>query len=92
MSGPHEGRRPAHVSKATKKQVKEDEKARQAREGKFGQAKRRFNLDRVMAKLDNTSQTAIAIDFLVMNLVAGLRRLLCFFCVKFHQYQLAPVR
>ena len=75
MSGPPLGRRSAHVSKATKKQAQEDEKARQAIEGKFGQAKRRFNLDRVMAKLDNTSQTAIGIAFLVMNLVAGLRRL-----------------
>jgi IS5 family transposase len=79
MSGPPLGRRPAHVSKATKKQAQEDEKARQAIEGKFGQAKRRFNLDRVMAKLDNTSQTVIAIAFLVMNLVAGLRRLLWLF-------------
>lgn len=79
MSGPPLGRRPAHVSKAIKKQAQEDEKARQAIEGKFGQAKRRFNLDRVMAKLDNTSQTTIAIAFLVMNLVAGLLRLLWLF-------------
>jgi len=83
MSGPPLGRRPAHVSKATKKQAREDEKARQAIEGKFGQAKRRFNLDRVMAKLDNTSQTTIAIAFLVMNLVAGLLRLLWLFVCQF---------
>ncbi len=83
MSGPPLGRRPAHVSKATKKQAQEDEKARQAIEGKFGQAKRRFNLDRVMAKLDNTSQTTIAIAFLVMNLVAGLLRLLWLFVCQF---------
>ena len=36
---------------------------------KFGQGKGRFSLDRVMAKLDNTSHTAIAIAFLVMNLL-----------------------
>lgn len=83
MSGPPLGRRPAQVSKATKKQAREDEKARQAIEGKFGQAKRRFNLDRVMAKLDNTSQTVVAIAFLVMNLVAGLRRLLWLFLRQF---------
>ena len=41
---------------------------------KIGQGKRRFSLDRVMAKLDNTSQTAIAIAFLVMNLSTWLRR------------------
>ena len=47
---------------------------------KFGQGKGRFSLDRVMAKLDNTSQTAIAIAFLVMNLSTLLRRVfLCFF-------------
>jgi hypothetical protein len=83
MSGWSLGRRPAHVSKATKKQVKEEEKARQAIEEKFCQAKRRFNLDRVMAKLDNTSQTVIAIAFLVMNLVAGLRKLLWLFLRQF---------
>lgn len=83
MSGPPLGRRSAHVSKATKKQAQEDEKARQAIEGKFGQAKRRFNLDRVMAKLNNTSQTVIAISFLVMNLVAGLRKLLWLFLRQF---------
>jgi hypothetical protein len=83
MSDPPLGRRPAHVSKATKKQAQEDEKARQAIEGKFGQAKRRFNLDRVMAKLDNTSKTTIAIAFLVMNLMAGLLRLLWLFLCQF---------
>jgi hypothetical protein len=50
---------------------------------KFGQAKRRFSLERVMAKLDNTSKTAIAITFLVMNLVAGLKRLLWLFLCQF---------
>lgn len=83
MSGPPLGRRPAHVSKSTKQQAKKDERARQAIEGKFGQAKRRFNLGRVMTKLERTSQTTIAITFLVMNLVAGLRRLLLLFLCQF---------
>jgi len=47
---------------------------------KFGQGKRRFSLAGVMAKLDNTSQTAITIAFLFMNLSTLLRRFfLCFF-------------
>ena len=83
MSSPALGRRPAHVSKSTKQQAKKDQRTRQAIEGKFGQAKRRFNLDRVMTKLDRTSQTTIAITFLVMNLVAGLRRLLLLFLCQF---------
>jgi IS5 family transposase len=36
-----------------------------------------------MAKLDNTSETAIAITFLVMNISTWLRRVFCvFLCQK----------
>jgi transposase, IS5 family len=65
--GPPLGRPRATVSKAKKKQALEDERIRNAIEGKFGLFKRRFGLNRVMAKLDNTSGTVIAISFLVMN-------------------------
>jgi hypothetical protein len=41
------------VSKEKKKQALEDERIRNAIEGKFGQGKRRFSLARIMAKLDN---------------------------------------
>jgi hypothetical protein len=81
ISGPPLGRPPANVSKEKKKQALEDERIRNAIEGKFGQGKRRFSLDRIMAKLDNTSQTAIAITFLVMNLSTWWRRVFdVFFC------------
>jgi len=73
MSGTPLGRPPAHVRKEKKKQEAEDERVRQAIEGKFGQAKRRFNLARVMAKLDNTSKTAIAIAFLAGGVTRWLR-------------------
>jgi len=68
ISGPPLGRPPANVSKEKKKQALEDDSIRNAIEGKFGEGKRRFGLNRIMAKLDNTSQTTIAIIFLVMNL------------------------
>jgi hypothetical protein len=42
-----------------------------------------------MAKLDNTSQTAIAITFLVMNLSTWLRRLFCVFL--FQKQKITPV-
>ncbi len=58
-----------------RKQTLEDAKVRNQIEGKFGQAKRRFSLNRVMTKLANTSETAIAITFLVMNLEAMLKQL-----------------
>jgi hypothetical protein len=82
MSGPPLGRPPANVSKEKKKQDLEAEKIRNCIEGKFGQAKRRFSLGRVMAKLVNTSETAIAITFLVMNLSTQLSRLFyAFLCL-----------
>jgi hypothetical protein len=61
----------------------EDERIRNAIEGKFGQGKRRFGLNRVMAKLDNTSGTVIAITFLVMNLATWWRRVFCVFLCLF---------
>ncbi len=79
LSGPPLGRPPANVSSDKKKQALEDEKVRNAIEGKFGISKRRFSLNRVMAKLPHTSQTAIAIAFLVMNLSTLLRQFFCLF-------------
>jgi hypothetical protein len=70
---------PAFVSEEKKKQAKEDETVRNAIEGKFGVSKRRFSLNRVMAKLPHTSQTAIAITFFVMNLSTLLRQVFPFF-------------
>lgn len=75
ISGPPLGRPPVNISKSTKKQAFEDEKIRNSIEGKFGQGKRRFSLNRIMAKLAHTSETAIAITFLVMNLSVILRQI-----------------
>jgi transposase len=47
ISGPPLGRPPANVSKSKKRQALEDERIRNAIEGKFGQGKRRFGLNRV---------------------------------------------
>ena len=83
LSGPLLGKpaqspeRQAHL----KRQAREDEAIRVAIEGKFGQAKRRFGLGCVMAKLSQTAQTSIAITVLVLNLVRALRLLRRFFCV-----------
>jgi hypothetical protein len=79
LSGPPLGRRPTTVSPEKKKEALQDERDRNAIEGKFGQAKRRFSLNRVMTKLPDTSETAIAITFLVINLSALLRQVLRFF-------------
>jgi hypothetical protein len=83
ISGVPLGRPPKNVSKQKKKQAQEDERIRNSIEGKFGQAKRRFSLSRVMAKLSHTSVTAIAITFLVMNLSTHLSRLFYAFLCRF---------
>jgi len=82
ISGPPLGRPPANVSKERKKQAAYDERIRNAIEGKFGQGKRRFSLARIMAKLENTSRTAIAITFLVINLSTWWRRVFFVFLCR----------
>jgi IS5 family transposase len=79
ISGPKLGRPPKNVSKQDKKQAQDDERFRNAIEGKFGQAKRRFSLNLVMTKLPETSETSIAITFLVVNLSRLLRQFLSLF-------------
>ena len=82
LIGPPLGRPPANVSKSKKRQALEDDRIRNAIEGKFGEGKRRFGLNRIMAKLDNTSQTTIAITFLVMNLSNWWRRVFYVFLCR----------
>jgi transposase, IS5 family len=70
LSGVPLGRPPKDPerNRARRKQIQEDEGIRNAVEGKFGQAKRRFSLNRVMARLAESSKTVVSIIFLVMNL------------------------
>lgn len=81
LSGPPLGRPPAAVEKRQeiRKQVRQDELDRIPIEGKFGQGKRRFSLSRIMCKLAATSETAIAVTFIVMNLEKWLKSLFCLF-------------
>lgn len=83
LCGPPLGRPPVQVEARDeqKKQARQDEIVRIEIEGKFGQAKRRFSLNRVMAKQAGTAESRIAMTFLVMNLERWLRCLLfCCFC------------
>lgn len=75
LSGPPLGR-PAKLTKDEKKQYQQDDRIRNSVEGKFGQGKRRFGLDRIMAKLQETSEAVIWVNILVMNLE---RRLMIIF-------------
>lgn len=90
MSGPPLGRPPQKTTENTqelqdrKRQRRQDELDRIPIEGKFGQGKRRFGLGHIMAKLANTSESAIAITFIVMNLEKWLQKLFFgfLFCIR----------
>ena len=81
LSGPPLGRPPKDLTKRLESRslARQDEIDRIPIEGKFGQAKRRFSLSRTMCKLSQTSETAIAIVFLVMNLEKWLKDILTYF-------------
>lgn len=86
LSGKPLGRPKASEQADIQKQAQADAAIRNQVEGKFGVAKRRFSLARVMAKLAPTAETAIAVTFLVMNLEQLLRQLLfVFFAVVLPQ-------
>lgn len=80
LSGPKLGRSFKGIEK-NKKRIREqrkieraDECTRIAVEGKFGEGKRRYSLDRIGTKLRETSESAIMMVFLVMNLMVLYRR------------------
>lgn len=76
LSGKPLGRPTVQPQPEVLQQAQADAKLRNQIEGKFGQGKRRFSLDRIMAKLATTAATTIAIILLVMNLQQALRLLL----------------
>jgi len=78
ISGPPLGR-PKKDEKEQREVLKEtrlDELVRIAIEGKFGNGKRRYGWDRIMTKLQDTSETAIGVTILVMNMEKIVRDLL----------------
>ncbi|TEB10309.1 Transposase DDE domain protein [Pelotomaculum sp. FP] len=72
LSGPPLGRRPVD-SKQAKEISRQDMRERNAVEGGFGVCKRRYGLARIMARLKETAESVIALQFLVMNLEHRLR-------------------
>jgi len=65
--------RPRELTPEEKKRQRQDEKDRIPIEGKFGNAKRKGSLQRIMAKLAVTSRTVVNIGLIVLNLDAILR-------------------
>ena len=75
MSGPRLGRPIANmaIQKAEKRLEQQDARERNAVEGKFGEGKRKYSLSRIMARLKETAECVIAMQFFVMNLEHKLR-------------------
>ena len=73
--------RPAKLSKEKKRALRKEARLRNRIEGKFGEGKRKYDLDLVKAKTLTTSESWIAAVFFVMNIAHWLR--VCFFASFF---------
>ncbi len=72
------GRKPKiELSLAQKKVAQMEKNERNHIEGKFGQAKSKYNLNKIMAKLQDTAQSWISAIFLVMNILKLSTVLFC---------------
>ncbi len=80
LSGPKLGRpfqeseKNRAILREQRRTEREDERTRIAVEGTFGEGKRRYSLDRIGTKLRETSESAIQLVFLVMNLMVLYRK------------------
>jgi hypothetical protein len=81
LSGPRLGRPPAKLT--IDPYERPDNADRNAVEGKFGEGKTGYGLGRIMAHLQETAESVIAIAFLCMNLNRKLRLLLLYFFQTF---------
>jgi transposase, IS5 family len=83
LSGPKLGRPSEKAPKEQQRLAQQDALERNAIEGKFGEGKRGYELGLIRACLQKTSETVIALQFLVMNLEHRLR---LFFFTFFRWY------
>ena len=86
ISGPSLGRPSVDIEKTreVRKQEARDSRDRIPVEGKIGNCKRKYGLDRVFAKKANTSECEIAIGILLLNLDKSLRDIfVIFYIIRF---------
>lgn len=81
LSGPRLGRPMKVTDPMMKTLERQDASERNAVEGKFGEGKTRYGLDRIMTRLKETSETTISMIFLCMNIKRRLRNFLFFLWV-----------
>lgn len=82
ISGPKLGRKPKVVDPEIKKIERTDNGERNAVEGSYGVGKRKYGLDLIKAKLEDTAKSVIILQFLVMNLDRRLRSFLSQFWLR----------
>lgn len=75
LSGPKLGRPPKQEQREQKLLAQREASERNAIEGKFGEGKRSYGLGLIQARLQQTSETVIALQLLVMNIEHKLRLL-----------------
>lgn len=78
LSGPRLGRKSTEEKLEESKQIYQDGCDRIPIEGMFGVVKRRYDLDRLMTKLPDTSMTSISLGFFAANMERILRLLFAF--------------
>ena len=73
LSGPKLGRPSKEDNKLQARLARLDGSERNAVEGKFGEGKRKYGLGLIRARLQETRETVVALQFLIMNLEHKLR-------------------
>ncbi|NMH84033.1 IS5-like element ISBco3 family transposase [Heyndrickxia coagulans] len=73
LSGPRLGRPSKTEDKTLERVARQDASERNAVESKFGEGKRKYGLGLIRARLQETSETVVALQFLIMNLERKLR-------------------
>lgn len=74
LAGPALGRKKAGAEAKKKRQMYRDSCERNVVEGRNGNLKRKFGLDLIFCKLDETAKTEAALNILAMNAAYRLRR------------------
>ena len=77
------GRKPKQVPSTQEKAIRQIERnQRNHIEGKFGQGKVKYNLNKIMAKISDTTESWIASIFFVMNILKLSKDFLCLFLIR----------
>lgn len=94
LSGPSLGRPPLDQEKLAERKRLErlDASRRNEVEGIFGEGKRRYGLDLIRGKLAETSESLIALRFMIMNLWRMLRLFSSFFITVPKRFQIVISR